>query len=166
MADQNGKGAPPGALPPSVRKVGPQSAEPVGSLAREDYLLAMPDPEFERWVDSRLSGAYGTPSEQDEFRAVEADRRLRAWARDGGELVGARKPLADLGSESPIEAMLLEAFFASGFFDRLEVPSDVVVGSGPSACSCSRSRCPASTSGTGSTSRSSTRRRACTWRSR
>ena len=91
----------------------------------------MPDPEFESWVDSRLSGAYGTPGEQDEFRAVEADRRLRAWARDGGEPAGARKPLADLGSESPIEAMLLEAFFASGFFERFEVPSDVVVGSGP-----------------------------------
>jgi very-short-patch-repair endonuclease len=131
MADQNGKGAPPRAPAPSLRKVGPQSAEPVGSLAREDYLLAMPDPEFESWVDSRLSGAYGTPGEQDEFRAVEADRRLRAWARDGGEPAGARKPLADLGSESPIEAMLLEAFFASGFFERFEVPSDVVVGSGP-----------------------------------
>ena len=131
MADQNGNGAPPSAPALPMRKVGPQSAEPVGSLAREDYLLAMPDPEFERWVDSRLSGAYGTPTEQEEFRAVEADRRLRAWARDGGEPVGARKPLADLGSESPIEAMLLEAFFESGLFERLVVPSDVVVGSGP-----------------------------------
>ena len=131
MADQPGKGAPPGAPAHTVRKVGAQSAEPVGSLAREDYLLAMPDAEFERWVDSRLSGVYGTPGEQEEFRAVEADRRLRAWARDAGERVAVKKPLADLGSESPLEAMLLEAFFDSGFFERLEVPSDVVVGSGP-----------------------------------
>jgi very-short-patch-repair endonuclease len=127
MPDQSGKGAPPGALGPSVRKAGPQSRQPVGSLQREDYLLAMPDTEFELWVDSRLSGAYGTPNEQDEFRAVEADRRLRAWRAD-------RVPqltLPALGSESPLEAMLLEAFFTSGLFERLTVPSDVVVGSGP-----------------------------------
>ena len=129
MANPTGRGGPPDAL--ALRKAGPQSAEPVGSLAREDYLLAMPDGDFERWVDSRLSGVYGTPDEADEFRAVEADRRLRAWARDGGAPVGPRKPLADLGSESPLEAMLLEAFFASGFFQRLAVPSDVVVGAGP-----------------------------------
>ncbi|HEX2671200.1 MAG TPA: DUF559 domain-containing protein [Polyangiaceae bacterium] len=114
-----------------LRKVGPQSAQPVGSLAREDYLLAMSDAEFERWVNSRLSGVYGTAGEQDEFRAVEADRRLRAWARDGSERVGMGKQLADLGSESPLEAMLLDAFFESGLFERFEVPSDVVVGSGP-----------------------------------
>ena len=131
MAESTGKGTPPGVPGPSVRKAGPQSSPTVGSLAREDYLLAMPDAEFERWVDSRLSGAYGTSGEEDEFRAVEADRRLRAWARDGGELVGVRKQLADLGSESPLEAMLLDAFFASGLFERLAVPSDVVVGSGP-----------------------------------
>jgi very-short-patch-repair endonuclease len=128
MADQSGKGAPPGALGPSVRKAGPQSRVPVGSLQREDYLLAMPDAEFEQWVESRLSGAYGTPNEQDEFRAVEADRRLRAWRTDGGP---AQLTLPTLGSESPLEAMLLDAFFASGLFERLVVPSDVVVGSGP-----------------------------------
>jgi very-short-patch-repair endonuclease len=91
----------------------------------------MSDAEFERWVNSRLSGVYGTAGEQDEFRAVEADRRLRAWARDGSERVGMGKQLADLGSESPLEAMLLDAFFESGLFERFEVPSDVVVGSGP-----------------------------------
>ncbi|MEI9948662.1 MAG: hypothetical protein WDO74_06670 [Pseudomonadota bacterium] len=42
-------------------------------LQREDYLPAMPDAEFERWVDSRLFDAYGMPGEQDEFRAIEAD---------------------------------------------------------------------------------------------
>ena len=133
MADHPPKGAPPGALGPSVRKAGPQSSPSVGSLAREDYLLAMPDAEFEQWADGRLSGVYGTHAEADEFRAVEADRRLRAWARDGGELIGARQHLGDLASESPLESMLLESFFASGFFDRLAVPSDVVVGSGPLA---------------------------------
>ncbi|HET7540706.1 MAG TPA: DUF559 domain-containing protein [Polyangiaceae bacterium] len=127
MADQSGKGAPPGAFGPSVRKAGPQSRQPVGSLQREDYLLAMPDAEFEEWVDSRLSGAYGTPSEQDEFRSVEADRRLRAWRTDRAPQL----TLPALGSESPLEAMLLEAFFTSGLFERLVVPSDVVVGSGP-----------------------------------
>ena len=130
MSDKTRKA--PRAAGPSLRKAGPQSNPPVGSLAREDYLLAMPDADFERWADSRLAGAYGTPSEADEFRAVEADRRLRAWAPGGG----ARPPavqltLPTLGSESPLEAMLLEAFLASGFFDRLAVPSDVVVGSGP-----------------------------------
>jgi len=103
----------------------------VGSLAREDYLLAMSDAEFEEWADSRLSGSYGTPNEADEVRTLEADRRLRAWAREGGELIGARGPRPELGSESPLEAMLLEAFFASGFFSRLTVVSDVAVGSGP-----------------------------------
>lgn len=117
--------------PTTLRKTGPQSSPPVGSLAREDYLLAMPGDEFEAWVDSRLRGAYGTPSEADEFRSVEADRRLRAWASDGGALAGPRHAAADSASESPLESMLLEAFFASGFFDRLAVPSDVVVGSGP-----------------------------------
>jgi very-short-patch-repair endonuclease len=131
VADHPTKGAPPGALGPSIRKAGPQSSPPVGSLPREDYLLAMPEAEFEQWADSRLSGAYGTHAEADEFRAVEADRRLRAWAHDGGERVGSRHHVGDLGSESPLESMLLEAFFASGFFDRLAVPSDVVVGSGP-----------------------------------
>lgn len=131
MADAPRKGATLGAPGPSVRKAGPQSNPPVGSLSREDYLLAMPDPEFERWADSRLSGAYGTRSEADEFRAVEADRRLRVWAREGGERVPPRQQLDLFASESPIEAMLLEAFFACGFFQRLAVPSDVVVGSGP-----------------------------------
>ncbi|HEY4102546.1 MAG TPA: DUF559 domain-containing protein [Polyangiaceae bacterium] len=93
----------------------------------------MPDGEFELWADSRMRGAYGTAGEADECRAIEADRRLRAWAREGGERVGApaQATLPGFGSESPLEAMLLEAFFASGFFDRLTVPSDVVVGSGP-----------------------------------
>jgi len=131
MSDPTRKGAPSGAPGPSLRKAGPQSNPPVGSLAREDYLLAMPDAEFERWADSRLSGAYGTPAEADEFRAVEADRRLRVWARDGGERVSSRPQLDLFASESPLEAMLLDAFFASGFFERLTVPSDVVVGSGP-----------------------------------
>jgi len=131
MADPTGKGPPPGGPGPGLRKAGPQSRQTVGSLQREDYLLAMPDAEFERWVDSRLSGAYGTPREQDEFRAVEADRRLRAWAREGGDRVGERPQLDLFTSESPLEAMLLDAFFDSGLFQRLAVPSDVVVGSGP-----------------------------------
>ena len=45
--------------------------------------------------------------------------------------MGARKQLDLFASESPLEAMLLDAFFASGLFERLAVPSDVVVGSGP-----------------------------------
>lgn len=131
MADPSRKGAPSGAPGPSVRKAGPQSSPTVGSLQREDYLLAMPDTDFEKWADSRLSGAYGTSGEVDEFRAVEADRRLRAWAREGGALVGGRAQLELFASASPLEALLLDAFFASGFFDKLAVPSEVVVGSGP-----------------------------------
>ena len=106
---------------PSPRRCGPQSTPTTGSLAREDYVALMPEPAFQVWVRERLRrAAKSADALRRERDAVEADRRLRAWA--------ARRHGAGQGaSESPLEASLLRAFFDAGF-RPLAALSEIVVG--------------------------------------
>jgi hypothetical protein len=131
------KGAPaPGAPCPSLRKCGPQAAEPSGSLNREDYVILMPAPQFEAWVTERLHRVAGNrEAEASEQHSIEADRRLRVWAREEGKRLHAQQraeltPATPSQSESPLEERLLQAFLSSGQFERLRVPSDIVVAHG------------------------------------
>lgn len=96
-----------------------------GSLTREDYVILMPDAEFASWVDQRRARAAGDAiATAAESRAIEADRRLRAWARAGG--LKRSSP-----GQSPLEERMLQAFLESGQFTPPKVASDIVVGHGP-----------------------------------
>ena len=104
---------------PSPRRCGSQSTPTTGSLAREDYVTLMPEAAFEGWVRERLARARNREALRREREAVEADRKLRAWA--------ARRPGARQGaSESPLDASLLRAFFDAGF-RPLAALSEIVV---------------------------------------
>ncbi|MFZ5895324.1 MAG: DUF559 domain-containing protein [Myxococcota bacterium] len=95
----------------------------------------MPQVEFERWAAERLAKVEGDRAAfATEQKAVDADRKLRAWAREEGqrqrEEQRARLTRPVGPSESPLEEALLQAFLRVGF-QRARALSDIVVGQGP-----------------------------------
>lgn len=130
----NDKGAPPGAPASPLRRCGPQSAPgDDGTLSREDYVILMPEPEFRAWVGRRRQAVAGNArAAAEEEQSIEADVKLRVWAKGEGERVRAAmqpRPVAQQ-TGSPLEERLRDAFFASGHFAPTRALSDVVIGFG------------------------------------
>jgi very-short-patch-repair endonuclease len=123
------------AKPP--KRCGPKGQKP-SSLPREDMVILMPEREFEAWATKHFEAAKGDQAAERRARQeIEADRRLRVWAREEGRRIRDEQrthveapPRGGL-SESVLEEALLGAFLQTSHFERVRVPAGVVVAHGP-----------------------------------